>query len=71
MSLILTYSRKNGPEFPLLPEEEVIKVIKCLKKIFFYKLYQHAYVTTGGNKKVFDITTLGLRNNLSLLVFTL
>ena len=47
--IILTYRRENGPVLPLLPEEEVIQVIKWLKK----SINQHMWVTVGGNKKSF------------------
>ena len=45
----------NGSILPLLPEEEVIQVLKWLKN--------------GGNKKIFVVTSLGMRVNPSLPVF--
>ena len=67
--IILTYRRENNPFLPLLTEEEVLKVIKWLIKSIFKKLNQQAWITIRGNRKVFGITTLGIRVNPSLLVF--
>ena len=55
------------------PREEVIQVIKWLKKYIyiFNKFNQHACATVGENKNVFVINTLGMRVNPSLLVFNL
>ena len=60
------FSQGKCPVLLLLPEEEVVQVIKWLKK-----LKKKLRESQLGETKDFVITNLGMRVNTSLLVFNL
>ena len=61
MNITYTYRGKNGPVLPIMAEEEVIKVVKRLKKkSIFNKLNQHAWGSLRGNKKSYCYYYFGI-----------